>query len=299
MKLQLKKILVPLDFSETGRLAMEHAAELAKRTKAELTIVHVMPLTPYYFEIPEPIFLIGEQEEMRRTLNEKLKDTAHELTEKHKLVPKTILLEGRVANNIIQAARDEKSDLVIMGTHGAKGFEELFIGSNAQKVVNLAPCPVITIQSHAKKTGFRNIVLPIDRSAHSREKVTIAAELASVYDAKIHLLGLLEDTDEDHEYAKLQLVLDQVQAVIEKHELSFTRHTRKGSNLAETALRFGEGVKADLIIIMTDHESSLTGIFLGALAGQIVNHSRIPVMSIKPNYGHFESINLSGAYKMY
>jgi nucleotide-binding universal stress UspA family protein len=201
-------------------------------------------------------------------------------------------------------AQKEKTDLIIMGTHGAKGFEELFIGSNAHKTVNLAPCPVLTVQSHATKPGFTNIVLPIDRSLHSREKVSLATALAKVYGAKIHILGLLDENDvptgdDENEFGKLQIVLDQVQHAIEQTGIGFTRHTVQGTHLAAEALKYGKSVNADLIIIMTEHESALTGLFMGPLAKQIVNHSRIPVLSIKPNYGTFESLDLSGGYTAY
>ena len=181
-----------------------------------------------------------------------------------------------------------------MGTNGAKGFEELFIGSNAHKVVSVAKCPVITVQTHVTRVGFTNIVLPIDRSVHSREKVNIALRFADLYDAKIHILGLLEN-NEEHENDKLQIVLDQVQHAVEQANLRFSRQTVKGTNLAYEAMRFGPEVNADLIVIMTEQESALTGVFLGPRAKQIVNHSRIPVMSIKPKEALISDFNLDGS----
>jgi len=182
-----------------------------------------------------------------------------------------------------------------MGTHGASGFEEFFVGSNAHKVVTVAPCPVITVQTHAKKLGFTNIIVPIDRTAHSREKVEIATTMAILFAAKLHIVGLLE-SEEEQEYDKLQIVLDQVQHALEKTGLPFSRTTVKGQNLAVEALKYGEKVNADLVIIMTEHESELNGIFMGARAKQIVNHSKIPVMSIKPHPGKFQALDMGGAY---
>ena len=79
-----------------------------------------------------------------------------------------------------------------MGTHGANGIGEFFIGSNAHKTVTLAPCPVITVQGNSKKLGFRKIILPIDDSIHSRQKVNYAITIAKKYAAKIDILGLIE-----------------------------------------------------------------------------------------------------------
>ncbi|CAN5408301.1 universal stress protein [soil metagenome] len=298
MKMNIKKILVPTDFSETGLLALEHASFLARLVKAELILLHVLPLSEYHFEIPEPVMRIDNLEEINKIVEQKLNEVANDTKSKYGIMPKTMSTRGKIANEVMQIAIDEKVDLIVMGTHGASGFEELVLGSNAHKVVSLAPCPVITVQTHAKKLGFTNIVLPIDRSTHSREKVAYAIDLAHIYQAKLHIIGLL-DQEEKIENDKLQIVLDQVQHAIEKAELTFTRHTVQGNHLATEALKYGESVNADLIVIMTDHESALTGLFMGPLAKQIVNHSRIPVLSLKPHYGTFEALNLSGAYKAF
>ncbi len=298
MKLQFKKIMVPTDFSETSEMALAHAAFLARLINAELLLVHIQAFDPYYFEIPEPLILIQDQDKLDKYIDNKLIAMVRGVEEEYGIRPRHLTSIGHVSNELIQLAQREKADLIIMGTHGAKGFEELFIGSNAHKIVDIAPCPVLTVQAHAANPGFSTIILPVDRSQHSREKVPVAMALAKVYGAKIHILGLLNHLDDDeNEYGKLQIVLDQVQDVAEKAGIAFTRHTVKGTHLAAEALKYGKSVNAELIIIMTDHESAMTGLFMGPLAKQIVNYSRIPVLSIKPHYGNFESPDLSGDYK--
>ncbi|GAB4139636.1 MAG: universal stress protein [Bacteroidia bacterium] len=298
MGFDVKKILVPVDFSETGNLALEHASFMARLIKADLTLLHVMPVNDYHFSIPEPILHIEERERLSKVVETKLNELSEATRENYGIRVNTLSASGQIAHEVVSIAQDEKFDLIIMGTHGAKGFEEMFIGSNAHKVVSVAPCPVITVQTHAKKLGYNNILLPIDRSIHSREKVKTAIGMAKYFHSKIHILGLLE-SDEASEYDKLQIVLDQVQDAIEKAEVNFSRSTVEGSNLAHEALKAGQVMNSDLIIIMTDHESEMTGIFMGPVAKQIVNHSRIPVMSIKPSYHNFQSVNLGGGSGIY
>ncbi|MBI3510677.1 MAG: universal stress protein [Bacteroidetes bacterium] len=298
MKNLFKKILVPVDFSETSTKAAAHASYLSRLTGADMLLLHVLPLNNYYFEMPEPVLVEDSRAEIGRRAEQQLNDLSEQATSDYNIHPRQIRSRGRVANEIIQTAEDEKVDLIIMGTHGAKGFEELFLGSNAHKVVTLAKCPVITIQPHAKDPGFKNIILPIDRSPHSREKVNLAVKLAIAYDSTLHILGLPDNSESD-EYAKLQIILHQVEHFVKNSGVRCTCQTAAGENMAHEALRYGERMNADLIIIMTDHESRLTGIFLGPLAKQIVNHSRIPVMSIKPHYGHFESMGLDGNSLIY
>src|ERR1044072_2395743 len=107
--------------------------------------------------------------------------------------------------------------------------------------------------------------------------------MALLCHSNIHILGLLDNTDEG-EYEKLQVVLDQVQQAIERAEVSYTRHTVRGGNLANEAMKYAYRINADLIIVLTEDESVMGRIDLGPLSKHIVNHSVIPVMSLSPHY---------------
>jgi nucleotide-binding universal stress UspA family protein len=299
MELQpIKKILVPIDFSETGLLALEHAGLLARLSKADLVMIHIRPLNEYYLEITAPELRIEKLEQLYEIIGQKLTEVSDYARTEFGVEVKTMTTSGRVAEEVVKTAREENVDLIVMGTHGAKGFAELFLGSNAHKIVSLSPCPVITVQTHAKKIGFTNIVLPIDRTPHSLEKVELAISIANLYASKIHILGLLEEESQD-DYNKLQLQLDRVQHLIEKQKLVFSRQTLTVKNIAQESLRYAGSIEADLIVIMTDQESELTGVFMGPLAKQIVNHSRIPVLSVRPHTGKPESVSLGGSYRFY
>jgi nucleotide-binding universal stress UspA family protein len=298
MKLDIRKILVPVDFSETSDHATDHAAWLAATTQSELILAHVMPQNHYYYETPEPFILPSDEEQTTREAEEKLKIVAREMLDRYNVNAQVRVLHGRISSELIDFATNEKVDLIMMGTHGAKGLEEILIGSNAQQLVTLAPCPVITFQKEKRKPGFSNIVLPIDRSRHSREKVGVAINVALLCNSKIHIVGLL-DNDDDGEYQKLQIVLDQVTMAIDRAEVPYTRHTVKGDNIAVEAMKYAASINADLILILTEDESVLGKLDLGPLSRHIVNHSTIPVLSMNPHYGDFESLDLSGAYQAY
>jgi len=298
MKLDIRKIMVPVDFSETSGHATDHAAWLAATTHAELLLVHVLPQNHYYFETPEPFILPSDDKEIRNDATEKLKAIARDVYDRYNVNARYRILQGRISYEIIDLASEEKTDLIMMGTHGAKGLEEILIGSNAQHLVSKAPCPVITFQHEKRKPGFSNIVLPIDRSRHSREKVGVAIDVALLCHSKIHILGLL-DSDDEGEYEKLQVVLDQVQMAIDRVEISYTRHTVKGDNIAVEAMKYADSINADLILVLTEDESVLGKLDLGPLSRHIVNHSAIPVLSMNPHYGNFEALDLTGAYQAY
>lgn len=298
MKLNIKKIMVPVDFSETSNHALEHAGWIASTAHAELLLAHVLPPNPYYFETADPQVLPEDLVESRNFAEEKIRDIMRSCSEKFGVNPRYRILHGKISDELTQLASDESIDIIMMGTHGAKGLEEILIGSNAQNLVAHAPCPVITFQKDERKPGFDNIVLPIERSRHSREKVDIAIRLAVTCHSNIHILGLI-DNDSKEEYDKLQIVLDQVEKAVNRAQLTYTRHTAKGNNIANVAMRYADRIDADLIMILAEDESVMGRFDLGPFSRHIVNHSDIPVMSIHAHYGTFESMSITGAYSAY
>lgn len=286
---EIKRILVPTDFSETGMLALEHAAYMASLLKAHLYLLHVVEAVGYTYSAYESEAVMEDIEDIYATAELKLQDLAQKLNKSHLIDISTIIGAGRPASSIAATVKDNNIDLIIMGTHGATGFEEYFIGSNAHKVVSVAPCPVITIQGHAGKPGFKNIVMPIDNSLYSSQKANYVHFLASSYGSQVHILGLLNSND-DIDEKKFNTKLNSVEKSMERAGISFICKTVKGENIATEAMKYSDEVNADLIVIMTDHESTLKKYFLGGLAKQIVNHSTVPVMSIRPvEEGHWEA----------
>lgn len=284
---EVKRILVPTDFSETGMLAIEHAAYMAKLCKARLFFLHVVESFEYAYSEYEPEVLVKDLEGVQTVATERLERIASSIETQYGIETRTLLNTGKASTGIVESVKDNNIDMIVMGTHGAKGFEEFVIGSNAQKVASIAPCPVITLQATAKNTRLANIVVPIDNSLHSRQKVNYAIEIAAWYGAKIHLLGLLDSNEEVNEADenRFKIKLDAVENVLKQSEIPYVRKLIKGHNLAKEAMKYSEDVGADMLVIMADHESNVSANLLGTSAKQIINHSKIPVMSIKPIKG--------------
>jgi nucleotide-binding universal stress UspA family protein len=290
--LKINRILIPVDFSETGLLALEHGVFMARIFKADLFLLHVIETVEFAFN-SDPMVLVSNDEEERKMVSKSLMILRDKIMSTDNIDITTLISRGRVVSSIIDAAADNHIDLIVMGTHGAKGFKEYFMGSNAHKTVKMAPCPVITVQTHAQHLGFNTIVLPIDNSFHSREKVDLVVELAVKYAAKIHILGLI-NVNEDIDESKFKMKIDIVEYAVKNAGLPYVRKIIKGGNLAVEAMSYSNSIKADLIAVMTDEESSLNDPLIGLFSKQIVNHSKIPVMSIKPLEPHYESEGPAG-----
>lgn len=285
-----QRILIPIDFSETSLIAIEHAAFTAQLFKAELVLLHVVEKHFEKFSVVAPELRVDAPSDMINAIEKRLEETAAGIRTKYGVKSTCITTNGNIFSEVVAVSKDQGVDLIVMGTHGTSGIVEFFVGSNAYKVVTEAICPVITVRAHASKLGFKNIVLPIDDSNHSRQKVNHALVLAKHFASKIHLLGLANSNDSD-ELKKFEFKLDQIEDLLKKGDLPYSRKTINGGNQAKVSYEYAKSVDADLIVIMTDQDDNLTGRLLGTYAQQVVNHSKIPVMSIQPVVANIPYVN--------
>ncbi len=279
MNFQIAHILTPVDFSETSIQAVDHAVFMAKIYNAKLSFIHVRDAFKYSDELSDLIML---DRKINESIEKRLDEFASSIHKNHGIIkPEAILAEGNIADTIVRTAEDINADIIVMGTHGTSGWAEFFMGSNAYKVVAQSTRPVLTVQKHALKNGFRNIVLPIDNSIPSRQKVRHAVEFAKHYGSVIHVLALIT-MDEPEVHKKFDVMLKQVNEYLQKHDIPFENKITDGSNVAKMTMDYANEINADLIMTMTEQEESVTGFLIGPYAQQIVNHSQIPVLSITP-----------------
>lgn len=281
------KILVPIDFSEISDLALSEAVVLMKSLDAKLTIMHVLKSHILEFAVFPEVHTTELSLDDQEVVKENMKN---EILEKAKLnygiIPDVYIAIGNIAREIIDYTSRKKYDLIVMGTHGASGYKELFIGSNAQHVVAESEIPVLTINKKKNYTGFMNILIPIDNSTHSREKVNMALLIAESFNSQIHLVGLT-DTKDELELDKFNIKLESIENVIEADGLTYDAEIVYGNNLAKTALHLAEEKHCDLIIINSGHESRMNNYLLNTFSHQIVNHANVSVLSIKHKESHF------------
>lgn len=289
---KVEKILIPIDFSETALVAVEHAAYIAQTFKAELLLLHVVERHWEQFNIIQPEMAVPNPSEITQIIERKLEQVAAEVFKKYGVKSTAITSDGRIFSEIVSVSQEHNIDLIVMGTHGTKGFVEFFIGSNTYKVVTQSDCPVLSVQKSAANVGFKNIVLPIDDSAHSRQKVGHAITIAKTFGATIHIVGLHESGGDK----QFLLKIEQIEEYIQKAGLKSTTKIFKDTNQAKIAQEYAKAINADLIIIMTDQDENISGRLLGSFAQQVVNHSLIPVISIPPELGIIEYPSFGGGY---
>ena len=242
--------------------------------------------------IMQSLFGDDKSDELKIKVKEKLDSISLEYEKKHAINIDTMVSKGKIYEQINQISEIISADLIVMGTNGYNGSSSKVIGSNAEKVVRLAKCPVITIKGKKHRDGCNNIILPLDLAKQTKEKVTYALEYARYWDATIRVVSVvLQDNNEVRE--KLIRNLNQVEKFISKADVMCTAELVEGErkqNLGDFVFEYGKLYDADLIMIMTKKEELSFSNNISVTARYIINNSEIPVMSIRPK----ESKHITG-----
>lgn len=280
--LNTQKIIITTDFSETSLLAIKHGAFLAQYTKGEIFLFHVISKHWERFNVFMPNVTTESIEKGSDAVQQKLNELAEQIRKDYGVTVTTAIASGSPTSEIVKFAKELGAGMIVMGTHGYSAWEDLTIGSNAMKVITKSPCPVMTMSERATSFGYKNIILPIDNSSHSRQKVVLTLELAKHFAAHVSILGVLA-TNEQNEKGDMEVMLRQVETAAKDKGLSYSvKLVEQVKNRAVAIVNYCDEVKGDLISIMTDQDAEVSGFFLGPFALQVIHHSKVPVLSIKP-----------------
>lgn len=274
----MKTILVPTDFSDCAKYASDTAIEFAKIMGAEVLFYHFMSIP-----VDWTLLSLADTQKMYPDITRKVKSVQYHLSKltdeslKHGVSAKSFIGYNETAESIIKRADEMGISMIIMGSHGSKGLKEFFIGSNAQKVVRQSRVPVFILKESLETVQVSNILFVSnfeDEMIQPFEQLTTLAELLG---AKINLLyvNTPEAFSETWEIEnKMESFIALAGERLEKAETINTRFFEDGIQ------RYCEANKEGMLAIATHQSKGLSKLFLGGLAEKVVNHIKIPVMSI-------------------
>jgi nucleotide-binding universal stress UspA family protein len=276
------RIVIPVDFGEQSLIAIHQAARLAKMINGELTLVHVMETNGFLGRLSNSV----NDEELKNEINAKLDELIESTLQNEGIKADKVLAHGSVYDKVAEVAEMLNARFILMGTNGGNsGIRRRFIGSNSLRIVRESKVPVITIKGKHHRDGCKNIVLPLDLTKETREKVSKAIEFAKLYGSDIRVVSVLFTTDE-FIVNRLTRQLSQVKGFIEKSGTRCTAEIIKGikgeESLGQIIIDYTNKVEGDLLMIMTQQETDFTDLFIGSAAQEIINKSDVPVLSIVP-----------------
>lgn len=280
MQISFKNILAPTDFSELAGNAMTTAIEMCKRHNATLHMMHVLEnqslMAPPESNVPV-FFNVPETEAAAR---KNLAAISEKIKKKHKIPVTTYLEFGLPVNAIKLKAVELACEIIILGTHGASGFRELFIGSTAFTLIRNTTIPVLTVPGKKKVKEFGKILFPIRAAKGIIEKYDFIKPIIKENDAELLILGLsLSSEIFDMEDRKKELL--QMGESLGINNFSFRSEFHVCRNYAREVLKMAKKEKVNLIVINTTLDYNWREFFIGPYAQQIVNHAQVPVLSIR------------------
>jgi len=274
-------ILVPIDYSEQSNIALEQAVSLSRVFHSE---IHVLNVVAEEFSLSK-LFSDDDKATFEKRAKERLSKYVEQKSAEHKVDLLSIFMQGKIYDQIVNTADAINAQFIVMGTAGAKSLKRKFIGSNALRVVRESHKPVITIKGKHHRKGCQNIVLPLDLTKETKEKVAKAVAFSKRFGATIRVVSVLTTNDE-FIVNRLTRQLDQVKKYIGEQKVDCTaeivRDTKGEHSLVASIVDYSNKCKGDLIMIMTQQEVGFTDYFIGSSAQELINRSDIPVLSIIP-----------------
>ena len=278
----MKKILVPTDFSKPAGIATDVAADIARKSGAELTLLHVIEeAVGNSLNVEGQVTADAGWEE--KLFNLKLIEKAKKQMAKASEDPKfegvklkTVLRVGTPYHGMNKIITEKKVDLVVMGTAGRSDMEQMIIGSNTEKVVRTAGCPVLTVHNKPATKDFKDIVYATSMDKDEEVFSRIVRSTQKIYDSTIHLVRINTPSN----FQRDVLVKKYMQEFAKRLQLkNYTINVFNDVSEEEGIIYFADSINADLVAMSTHGRTGFAHVLAGSIAEDVVSHSRRPVLT--------------------
>lgn len=273
----MKRILVPTDFSKHAESALRVAAQIARKNNSEIILLHMLELPQQSkdalsngADIPQIMFF---------------KDKAIEKLEELMDID---FLEGLNVSEIIQfhkafdgilgISQKNQIDLIVMGSHGASGFEEMFIGSNTEKVIRTSDVPVLVIKNETGDFKADKLVFASDFSSEIKSSFNKLVEFAKIFNSHLDLVMI----NTPNSFKSTAVAEKIMKDFVKDYDLpNYSMHIYNDVNVEKGILNYASSVNADLIGMCTHGRTGFAHFFNGSISEDLVNHAVRPVITFK------------------
>lgn len=263
--MKVKSILVPTDFTNEAHTAINHAVNLAVTLKGEVVLLHVVANKN---DVDGVKAKLAEEEKIAKEYNS--------------TVPvKSLIRVGNIFDDIGDAAAEIDASIIIMGTHGASGWQKV-AGSYALKVITNSSVPFIVVQNEAmNRGGYDKILAPLDLHNETKQKLEIVADMAKYFGSEVHIITPKE-TDEFLS-KKLNGNIAWAKKYLAERGIVCETHIADKGNFVKNLISLASQLDIDLISIMNLQKNSLMGMFGSSYEQSIItNEAEIPVLCVNP-----------------
>ena len=274
----MKHILVPIDFSKQAVCAAKVAAKIAKRTNADINLLHML-------EMPQGVVdaMAGGDHSTPASLlfMKKVHERFNELRARDFFkglnVSENVQFESTF-EGVIDESKKSNADLIVMGSSGASGIKEIIVGSNTEKIVRHSEIPVLVVKEGSSDLEFNTIVFASDYSNESKAKFQNVIDFANKFDAKLHLVYI----NTPHNFKSTKVVSDKIASFVTSFDIKdFDTYIYNETSIEKGILSYADEVNADLIALNTHGRSGLSSFFNSSVGQDLANHALKPIITFK------------------
>ena len=292
--LKIKLILCPIDFSEFSIRAYRYALSVAQHYRAKVVALHIVELWRYPYA--DYVASQGDYQEFCRALHEGGEEKLREFVKNHtqdEAPPELVVHEGIAADLILSFAKAQKTDLIVMGTHGRRGFDRLVLGSVTDRVMRRTPCPVLTICKPQDSIAagkerhhvhhLNRILFCTDFSENSGRALNYAVSATGEYDAELTLLHVLEEiptaAKKAEAIARATEQLDRLIPSQERNKLKIKTAVRIGKPYQQI-IQLAEEAQVDLVAMGVSGRGALDRAVFGSTTYRVIQLGPCPVLAV-------------------
>lgn len=275
----MKRILVPTDFSEQAENALKVAAQLANQYNAEIYLLHMIELPADMTnpvgemrtsDLPEALYFM-------KLARKKFTEVLSRPYLSGIKVQDTVEI-NQAFDGIMETSKKYDCDFIVMGSQGATGFKEMFVGSNTEKVVRTSTIPVLVVKKEHPSFEIKNLVFATDLDNQSKSTLRKVVEFAELTGAKLHLVYINTAND----FVTSRETDTRLEKYMEDFNFSnYEFHVYNDDSVEQGILNFSRKINADVMGIATHGRKGLSHFFNGSISEDLVNHAQSPVITFK------------------
>lgn len=286
------RIAIATDFSDHAERAVVIGADIAQRSGAEVTLLHVFDPSPYMLLL-EPRSPDQAEQAMGDAARKELERLSREHLGDVERVRCVALRHASAPAGICDYAREHGIDLVVVATQGRTGLARVLMGSCATRLVRHAHCDVLVVRGDAAEWSVRHIVAPTDLSDNASTAIAAAGQIHDAFGGTLSLLHVLDETvpvpsSETFGLADVSTLADQLKEDLEAIRTNLfagddrvSSHVLVGETPAPGICRWAEEHDAQLIVVATHGRTGLAAMLIGSVAEQVVQQASCPVLTVR------------------
>lgn len=271
--MQSNRILIPTNFSNQANTAFKQCIYFSQKTNSEVYLLHVISKIKNNYELNADKYIDYVQNKFDRLVEEIEGDKVPKIHYR--------IESGKVLPQILATEKEVSPSFIFLGTDISANE----ITSITLRLIDNVRCPMVIIRNVSNRIGCDNIVLPLDLTKETKQKIDLTIKLARIYGSMVHIVSVTSLVKED-ELLVLENQIKQVQAIFTKLKIKSTTKLLKTKNdveiMANAINDYADDIKSDLIIIMTRQEKKLQKFFVGSMATKLIKKASAPILCVSP-----------------